>query len=266
MKLHIMSDLHVDLLRNHAFTPPRTEAEVVILAGDIHHGTEGLTWARRHFPEQMVIYVAGNHEYYGKVWSTLLPALRETAKALGIRFLDRDVVEIDGVRFLGATLWTDFDLYGSARREHSMARARTGMYDYTAIAVRPARDADFAGKRLVMLRPEQTRSWSLQAQAWLEAELAIPYGGPTVVVTHHLPSGRSVSPRFLGDPLNPAFASDLERLWAVPKLWVHGHTHDSMDYRSPSGMRVLCNPRGYVDQDGRHENPAFRPDLVVEVT
>ena len=112
VRLHVLSDPHLELLDGHESVAPRTDADVVILAGDIHHGVRGLTWARKQFPEQEVIYIAGNHEYYGQVWAALLPQFRRKAKELGIHFLDNDAVELAGVRFLGTTLWTDFDLHG----------------------------------------------------------------------------------------------------------------------------------------------------------
>lgn len=265
MKLQIMSDLHLDLLRKHTFTPAKTDADVLILAGDIHKGTEGITWGREQFPHIHIIYVAGNHEYYDRTWSVLLPQLRRTAEDLGVSFLDCNAIEINGTRFLGATLWTDFDLYGTSMRERAMSRASVGMYDYTAINLRPAHSSDPLGKRSIRLTPQQTRTWSLAAQAWFEQQLSILFSGPTVIVTHHLPSLRSVHPRYAGDALNPAFASDCERMFAVPTLWVHGHTHETMDYVCPEGMRVVCNPRGYVDRNGRKENRRFRSDFVVEL-
>jgi hypothetical protein len=101
--------------------------------------------------------------------------------------------------------------------------------------------------------------------AWLAAELARPFDGPTVVITHHAPSPRSVHPRFAGSPLNAAFVSDLEHLIdpAHVKLWIHGHTHDSFDY-TVNGVRVVCNPRGYA-KAGVNENRHFDPGLVIDL-
>jgi hypothetical protein len=101
--------------------------------------------------------------------------------------------------------------------------------------------------------------------AWLDQRLATPYGGPTVVVTHHAPSAKSIHPRFAGSILNAAFISDLEHLLGHERvdLWIHGHTHDSFDY-CVNGTRVLCNPRGYA-RDGVDENASFDPGLTIEI-
>lgn len=264
MKLHILSDLHVDLMRRNTFVSASTDADVVILAGDIHNGTDGITWARNQFPDQELIYVAGNHEYYGQTWSRLQPALRTKARQRGVHFLDKDAVELFGVRFLGATLWTDFDIYGPAMRERCMQEAAFCMSDYSEIDVRRVSDEAPGMVRRVRLSPEQTRQWFHRARHWLIDQLAEPFVGPTVVVTHHLPHIRSVAVRYEGDLLNGAFVSDLGALFDVPKLWVHGHTHDSMDYVE-SGVRVICNPRGYESGDGRWENAQFIEDLTIVV-
>ena len=99
--------------------------------------------------------------------------------------------------------------------------------------------------------------------SWLEARLATPFSGPTVVVTHHAPSPRSIHPRFAGLPLNVCFVSDTEHLLEGRRvaLWIHGHTHDSFDYVA-NGTRVVCNPRGYA-KNGINENPAFDPGLII---
>ena len=109
MKIRVLSDLHLEF---HAWTPPPADADVVVLAGDIHVGVGGIEWAREQFPTTPVIYVVGNHEFYGGQLNEVLAALREAADRLGVYLLDSDELVLDGTRFLGATLWTDFALYG----------------------------------------------------------------------------------------------------------------------------------------------------------
>jgi predicted phosphodiesterase len=252
VKIRVLSDLHLEF---QDWTPPPAPAEVVVLAGDIHVGVDGLPWARRHFADAHLIYVPGNHEYYGAEMESTLEQLRRVAAAHDIALLDGDAVVIDGVRFLGATLWTDFELYGSDPDiiAQAQAEARRGMVDYRRISRRGS------GK----LRPDDTRRIHQRQSAWLARELAKPFGGATVVVTHHLPHEQSVHTRFEGDPLNPSFASDLSALVRQPvRLWIHGHTHESIDYRI-DGTRVVCNPRGYLPME---PNAAFDPAMVVPVT
>jgi predicted phosphodiesterase len=266
MKLHILSDLHVE----HApFVPPPVAADVVILAGDIHQGSAGLRWARSAFAQQELIYVVGNHEFYRGEWDATLEELREHAAALGIHFLENDELQIGGVRFLGTALWTDFDYFGPARRREAMRACVEYLTDFRLIAAQPADDDGGAGLPLPSrgpgrLTPAHVRSRHLQSRAWLEQRLAAPHDGPTVVVTHHLPGAGSVAARFRDDLGNAGFASHLDHLMGQAALWVHGHTHDSFDYRK-GGTRVVCNPRGYPLGGGGFENPGFDPGLVLEL-
>ena len=288
MKLHILSDLHLEFC---PFTPPPADAGVVILAGDIHVSTHGFGWARAMFPEQEIVYVAGNHEFYRYDWDAHLDAMRAEAARHRIYFLEDDAVVMDGVRFLGATLWTDFDFFGEHMRQSAMRACVQYLADFSqihaAVAVpdmaaaapgapgepgepgehRRAR-ADLTGtlhSTSRLLTPEQVRARHLTSRAWLEGQLATPFNGKTVVVTHHLPSQQSVARRYRDDLGSAGFASRLESLMGKSVLWIHGHTHDRFDYKIKK-TRVICNPRGYCSRDGaRMENRAFDPGLVVEV-
>jgi Icc-related predicted phosphoesterase len=247
MKLHILNDLHIEF---EDFEPPVTDADVVILAGDIGVGMEGLRWAETRFPDKPVIYVPGNHEFY---YHDL--ALTEGLKAQSpehIHVLNDDQVVINGVRFLGSILWTDFTLFGEADRFFAMQRARRQMTDFSII--------QHNGRRFT---PEDAISLHAACRDWLAVKLSEPFDGKTVVVTHHAPSSQSVHPRYASDLLTPAFASNLEMLMDgdLPALWVHGHMHESYDYEI-HGTRVVCNPRGYAPAA---LNPDFRPDLVMKV-
>lgn len=165
--------------------------------------------------------------------------------------LDCGELVIDGVRFQGTTLWTDFKLFGESSREAVMAKCQRGLNDFRLIhygnlgAFSPIHAAEIFERDL----------------AWLTAKLDEPFDGKTVVITHHLPSLLSVSARFKDDPCSAAFASNLDHLFGKMDLWIHGHTHDSVDY-TVNGTRVICNPRGYWK---RELNPRFIPDLVVEI-
>lgn len=119
-----------------------------------------------------------------------------------------------------------------------------------------------AGGHISRFMPWLTAAEHRQDLAFLVDELAKPHAGPTVVITHHLPSPGSIAARFAGSALNPTFASDLDWLIreAAPASWIHGHTHEACDYRSFK-TRVLCNPMGY--NPGKANG--FRMDLIVDV-
>lgn len=251
VRLNILSDLH---LGRGDLALPETDADVVVLAGDVARPGQAITWARR-FP-QPVVYVPGNHEFYGSGLPATIASLRSLAAGSRIHVLDRQECVLCGLRFLGATLWTDFMLEGDgAARGWAMAQAAERLRDFSRI--------DSAENPGTSFTPEESARVFRGQLDWLAQKLSEPCGRPTVVVTHHAPSRRSVHPRFAGGPLNAAFASDVERLMGAGRvaLWVHGHMHDSFDYLV-RGTRVVCNPRGYVGVD---ENPAFDPRLVVEV-
>ncbi len=247
MKIHVLNDLHVEF---GTFEPPATDADMVVLAGDIGVGKGGLGWAKDRFPDKPVIYVPGNHEFYHHDIA-LISELKAGAPD-NIHVLDNDMIEIDDVRFLGSVLWTDFALFGEVDKWFSVQRARQGMNDFAIIRNN--------GR---LFSPEDSIQLHETSRDWLAAMLAEPFAGKTVVVTHHAPSPRSVPPRFATDLLTPAFANNLEDLMSQDRavLWIHGHTHDVFDY-TVYGTRVVCNPRGYVPHELTRD---FKPDWVVEI-
>jgi hypothetical protein len=276
MKLAIMSDLHLEFDRDDleragrdsddprfAFylRPPQPDADVLVLASDIDTGTSGIDWASRKFRIPTVM-VMGNHELYrGDELHGLVAESRRMAKEVERRiiFLEQETCTYatpagDAVRVIGAALWTDFGLYDDPRI--SMNDAARRINDFRLISIRDQNGC----RRLI---PEDTARLHEAARAFIEAALAKPFEGKTVVVTHHAPSPRSIDRKYKGSLLNPAFASNLEDLIEryQPELWIHGHMHDSFDYRI-GRTRVICNPRGYF----QHElNPGFDPMLTVEI-
>jgi Calcineurin-like phosphoesterase len=250
-RLRIFSDLHLEFVD---WIPPPAAADAIVLAGDIAVGVQGIQWARRQFPDTPVVYVPGNHEFYGARLPDALAELRNEAQRLGVHFLDGDECILGGARFLGTTLWTDYELYGSAPEdlERAMADAAIEMNDFRMI--------QWAGGE--PLEPALVRDMHLTGVAWLAERLAEPFGGPTVVVTHHLPHRRCSHPKYEGTRFNPCFASDLDHLVRAPvALWVHGHTHESIDFLV-NGTRVVCNPRGYLPHE---PNPSFDPVGAIEL-
>jgi Icc-related predicted phosphoesterase len=248
VRLHILSDLHLEF---GPFQPPATRADVVVLAGDVHTGKNGLRWIAETFRDRPVIYVLGNHEFYGHDTPKLTEELRQLTAGSNIYVLENDCVEIGGVVFLGATLWTDFKLNGDPILAVSLAA--TGMNDFNRIRV---------SQSYRRFRPSDARQLYAESVRWLEAELSRAEGKTRVVVTHHAPSQRSIGPLYTADPLNPAFASDLEHLIQASgaALWVHGHIHYTSDYVLGQ-TRIVNNPRGYPGESVA----GFAPALVVGV-
>jgi predicted phosphodiesterase len=249
MRLHILSDLH---LSAHGMPPPDVAADVTILAGDIRRpATEAMQWAAGL--NRPVLYVPGNHEFYGGSIPQVRQALARSAREHGIQLLDQGTRTIGGVRFVGATLWTDFGLFGAEGKDLAMTLSAQFMRDFAAI-----RNADGS-----VFTPADACALFAEQHAWLASVLEQPCAGPTVVITHHAPTPRSVHPRFADSPVSAAFVSDCSALMGRAALWIHGHTHDSFDY-TVNGTRVVCNPRGY-GADGVNENPHFDPCLCIDI-
>jgi Icc-related predicted phosphoesterase len=253
MKILLLSDLHLSVFPME--TPP-TDADVVVLAGDLGRPAAAMEWARRL--ERPTLFVAGNHEFYGSDLVSTCEQLREAAHGTQVRVLEREEWRLGGVRFLGCTLWSDYRLFpDDETRERGLAMATELVRDFSRIGLAPGSPD--------RLSPEVAQRLCDESVAWLDGRFAEPFEGPTVVVTHFAPSRRSIHPRFEGSPINACFVSDLEsciRRWQ-PALWLHGHTHDSFDYRI-GATRVLANPRGYAP-GGVVENGSFDPGLHVEV-
>lgn len=246
MIIHPISDIHLEFAH---LQYPAPAADVIVAAGDIDRKGRGVAWLSEQFGDRPVIYVAGNHEYYGTAIPKHTEQLRLKAKDTAVHFLERDAIEIDGVRFLGATLWTDFAVVQD--RHRGMAVAGEVMTDYRQIRVSP---------QYRRLKPMDTLKWHLATVRWLREELA--RGGECVVVSHHAPSLRSVAEVERSDPITAAYASELEALIQEfePRLWIHGHTHHAVDYHL-GGTRVVSNPRGYADEPVA----AFAPDLLIDI-
>lgn len=264
MRIQLLSDLHLEFSDYHP-SPP--DSDVVVLAGDIANGLQGIHWARERFNGSHRVYVPGNHEYYGWVLEALNRELKRAAVAdrqRRVHLLLNAEVCLDGVYFIGATLWTDFSLFGAGYREADALIARTAMFDYHAISTRRA----CRWPRVRQLEPQDTLALHRVSLAYISDRIRAhdAAGEPCVVVTHHAPSTGSLAPRFARQRLSAAFISDLDALLtrhAGPALWLHGHTHDCFDYQV-GGTRVVCNARGYPGESA-HMDHAFDPERVIEL-
>lgn len=258
MKIWVLSDLHREFERFRGDVPrPYPEHDVVVLAGDIDQPPAyGMRWIRETFGNSPVVYVAGNHEFYGGVMLDDIRDARRAALEHEIHFLENDEVVIGDTRFLGCSLWTDFALFGNP--ELSRFDVRHGMNDFNQIAFsRPSvgPDAEITGTTFMPTRFTTKHALDMhrESRAWLEARLREPFDGPTVVVTHHAPHRLSVAERFAADKVTPGFVSHMPELFEYDiDLWVHGHTHDAFDYEV-EGTRVIANPKGYGNENARFD-------------
>ena len=252
-RLAVYSDLHLEFEKHYSPLRLADDADIRILAGDI--GTQGdwIQWLLDQ-GDTPVVLVLGNHEYYHQAYPEHLQQLQSRLAGTHVHLLENDCVDLQGIRFLGATLWTDFELYGERHRDTAMNEAQQRLTDYRAISWSETHRT---------FTPSDSANLHKTSVAWLEAQLATADPKTTVVVTHHAPSPGSIEPQYRGSLTNGAFASDLEPLIEryQPRLWVHGHVHHSLDY--PIGQtRVVCNPRGYI---GVEPNEAFQNPFVVEL-
>ena len=242
MNIQVMSDVHVEFHadRGRAFVSALdpTGVDVLVVAGDLGTLGGGLVAALDGLCDRYpcVVYVTGNHEYYGSERRDVHDVLAGfSASHRNFHVLENGAVVLGGRRFVGTTLWFRDDP-GNAAQEgrladfHEIGRFRNWVYEVNEGATR-----------------------------FLEATIA----AQDVVVTHHLPSPESIAPQFRGSPLNRFFVCDLSPLIrrVQPALWIHGHTHATLDY-SMERTRVVCNPFGYA---GHEENAAFRDRFIIKV-
>lgn len=242
MKLQIYSDLHLEFA---LFEPVSSDADVVILAGDIDIKSRGVRWANETF-QCPVIYVCGNHEFYGGHIDHTLRKMKEAAMP-HVHVLENEVLILGQTRFLVTTAWTDYSSSGDVAAAKRIAWE--WMNDFTVIR------ADESYRRI---RPDDLIAKSKVAYTWLTQELGKPFDGKTVVVTHHAPALDHVGNDHPGH-LVAAYANDWPELLAKADLWVYGHTHVAADFFK-EGCRVISNPRGYPKQ-----STGFDSNFLVEI-
>jgi predicted phosphodiesterase len=281
VRLWILSDLHLELTRGWDLAPgpQRPPFDVLIVAGDLITKMErGVRWLLEHVPDKPVIYIAGNHEGYGCDIDRTVEKAMEIAEGTKLFVLQNRRITLGDVVFAGATLWTDFNLFGDQRR--AMAVAGQRMHDFRKIRI----------KRYVeRFQPRHALARHMESRAFLEAEMRKPRGdGRMVVVTHHAPMpsptyrvGQHYPDVRLSDEeiLTAAYRSDLtELMWPAPiaggenalrpaDLWVFGHTHESEDV-TIGHTRIVSNSKGYGPWRGQQatwDNARFDPNFVVEI-
>ncbi|MDF1822198.1 MAG: metallophosphoesterase [Alcanivoracaceae bacterium] len=249
LELSVLSDLR---LETGSFSYDPGDADLAVFAGDIHEREKGLDWMLALGLSIPVIYVVGNHEFYKTSYPALIEKLRRKARGSNIHVLDNESLTIDGVRFHGVTLWTDYRTFGDPVASGQLCQ--TMMSDHRYIRRLPG----YSKVRSVDLARLHHAHVS-----WLRQSLAESDDYENVVVTHHAPSPRSLRPSMRDDASSAAYASDLEPFIKEykPGAWIHGHCHNSSDY-SVGRSRVICNPRGYYPDE---LNTDFNGSLCIEI-
>ncbi|MFN3297364.1 metallophosphoesterase [Caldimonas sp.] len=275
MRLQLLSDLHLE--NDPGFVPQAAPgADLLVLAGDIGSYQAGSRldepdfglrrFSPRHGPWRTVLYVPGNHEYDGLEHDDAHARLRDACERLGLTWLERETVVIDGVRFVGTTLWTDFEALVDPRadvtrqrqqREKAHRAANFYLRKHTILSQGLPRLADYLA------------DLGRACQRCLREALATPFDGPTVAVTHFAPSLRSADPRYGLVPGTAGFCNALDELLPHTRLWMHGHLHCPVDYTvegihegRPWRCRVVANPLGYAHKG---EQAGFKADWTVDV-
>lgn len=260
MKLRILSDLHLEFI---GMGIEAAGEDILLLSGDIGIHTQGMDWAQRvakHL-DIPVLMIAGNHEFYRNpryphhTWESTLLDLREAADHLDkiekgkVTFFENGYADYEGVRFIGASLWTDMKLFGDDPIvPHLVGQA---MNDYHVI------HSEVSDQ---MLQPFQSMQRHAESRKFITNQLQVAadgydgFTGKCVVMTHHTPTSLSVPDKYKNDRISAGYSSRLEPLIEQykPVVWCHGHTHDSYDYMLYD-TRIICNPRGYAEIDPNEE-------------
>jgi Icc-related predicted phosphoesterase len=262
VKLWIMSDIHTELTEGWDLPEPgeRPDFDVLVVAGDLVPRMErGVAWLRARVTDRPVVYVPGNHEFYGTDLDKTVDEARVAAAGTNVHILQNDTIHLSGVRFIGATLWTDFNLFGNPHV--AMNAASVAMTDFHRIR---------KSNHQQRLRPIDTLARHTESRAFVAAQLAKPSPEKRVVVTHHAPLGGARRPGYEKDIISAAYTSSLEYLIAnsTADLWIYGHVHISDD-RTIGATRIVSNAKEYGPYPPMGlptwDNPDFDPRFVVEV-
>lgn len=265
MKIQILSDLHNEFLRHgkqfatHHWSGfiPETDAELVILAGDIDTGTKGVEWAilEAERLNKDILYVPGNHEFYGQEYWDVKEKILKLCEGTRVFVLDPDVFVLGSVRFIGATLWTNYKADVRVPQDLAMFYIDKALADHHQIKFK---SDDSVGR----FKPKHALAAHRKELQWLEAQLDKPTDLKTVVITHHGPHAVCQHPAFAMDEMSGAFHSSLDDLIEFNPIdaWVFGHTHANVD-EVVSSTRIVSNQAGYPGE----KVTGFDASFTIEV-
>lgn len=270
MNIQLLSDLHLEA-HPHWHATPAQGADLLVLAGDIgsYQPGSGLQdedfglarFSPLHGWPVPVLFVPGNHEYDGLDFDIAHARLQATCARLGITWLERTVQVIQGVRFVGTTLWSDFDALAQGTDTAAGLTQALRQRDKAFRAANFYLQKTGGTRHGEPLLADGVRELALTCQQWLREALVQPFDGTTVAVTHFAPSLRSADPRYGLTPGTAGFCNALDDLLPAAQLWLHGHLHCRIDY-TQNGCRVVANPLGYVRKG---EQEGFRDGFMVRL-
>jgi UDP-2,3-diacylglucosamine pyrophosphatase LpxH len=258
--VQLLSDLH---LHRTPFFPPDAGADLFVLPGDV---SGDMVTSIAYVAEiaqrygKPVVFVPGNHEYYGGNMAERLLFGHQMAKQYGVHLLHNRMVEVAGLLVHGTTLWTDFDVYGESSKSVALRITEATLNDFNYIY---HRNEPLTAEMTIRFHAKALRVLEARLIA-LEAQQALTGVAPkpVLVASHHAPAPQSIAPQYASSLVTAGFVSDLSALilrYPQIKTWVHGHTHTRFSYQVGQ-TSVACNPRGYG-----LEVPDFRPDLVIDI-
>jgi len=265
MKIQILSDLHNEFLRGRSVNPehiwkgeiPVTDADLIILAGDIDVGTKGMEWAIRESErlDKPIIYVAGNHEYYAYEIHDLNKKITELAQNTNVTFLNPGEVIFDNVRIIGGTLWTDYKAYPAISQSDNMHLVGNALNDHSVISI------NNNGKKQ-RFTPDDALLLHAKDLTFITRKLEEPFDGKTIVVTHHGPHMICQHQSFNLSPMSTGFHSDLSQVFNDYSIdvWIYGHTHSNLD-TVVSDTRIVSNQTGYPSENITSFMPGFCLDI-----
>ena len=261
MKVQLLSDLHLEKLKHpYKYNISKTDAELVILAGDIGMGLDGVKWAIEQSEKlnKDILYLRGNHESWEHNMDALFAMMCSMTYETRVHMMENDSIQYDNIVFLCCTLWTDYQLYGRKARPEIMNMLRQNFTDNQLI------------NKPIKFDPLESLDIHEKSMEWLRERLTnLPSFQKKVVVTHHAPTIYALSPRYrFNDLVSAAFASDLEGfiLETQPNYWLHGHTHYNHEMKIGKTI-ITCNQKGYPSEKFPKKVglPGFNPKRIIEI-
>lgn len=265
-KIGILSDLHLESSNMKL----NLNCDIVVLAGDISQDFSLLyRFFEQNIPETMpIIYVPGNHEYEGKRYFAVMEELKKIEKDFSnLKILQNEAIDIDGIRFIGTTLWSNFEGFGQEWKNEVKKWCKFNVVDFSCIFKKNDNNkGDFISSvPYVYWTPDDMEKEFNKAYDFLKYELRTnETENIKFVVTHFAPTMKSLDPNYKSGLHSAYWVNDLPELMGFSDYWIHGHTHSSFQY-DYEGTKVICNPRGYSKLYDLSPNTTFDRNMYVEV-